>query len=111
MKLFLDYSNLNIVYRPKSDSQDRVVVDQGVLVSPLDPQLEGRLTVEGSELTMKQVQPADVGVFRMTDLAGFPVAHVYINVERKNHAVFIYLLQHQPEFDLIPFKQRLLVFF
>uniref|UniRef100_A0A3B4YGU4 Uncharacterized LOC111645598 n=1 Tax=Seriola lalandi dorsalis TaxID=1841481 RepID=A0A3B4YGU4_SERLL len=81
MKLYLHRSNLNIVYRPKSDNHDRVILDQGVLVTPLDPQLEGRLTVEGSELIMKKVRVADTGVFKLTDLAGFPVAHVYIEVE------------------------------
>ncbi|XP_018529635.1 uncharacterized protein LOC108881912 [Lates calcarifer] len=81
MKLYLHYSHLNIVYRPKSDNQDRVIVDQGVLVTPLDPLLEGRLTVEGSELNMKKVHVADIGVFKVTDLAGYPVAHVYIEVE------------------------------
>lgn len=81
MKLYLHHSNVNIVYRPKSDNQDRVVVDQGVLVTPADPLLEGRLTVEGSELILKKVHVADTGVFKVTDLAGFPVAHVYIEVD------------------------------
>uniref|UniRef100_A0A3B4ZTY7 Uncharacterized protein n=1 Tax=Stegastes partitus TaxID=144197 RepID=A0A3B4ZTY7_9TELE len=80
MKLYLHHSNLNIVYRPKSDNQDRLIVDQGVLVTPLDPQLEGRLTVEGSDLTVKKIQMADAGVFKVTDLAGFSVAHIYIEV-------------------------------
>ncbi|TKS89122.1 hypothetical protein D9C73_022447 [Collichthys lucidus] len=81
MKLYLHYSNLNIVYRRKSDNQDRLIVDQGVLVTPLDPMLEGRLTVEGSLLTMKKVNVADTGVFKVTDLSGFTVAHVYIEVD------------------------------
>ncbi|TKS89125.1 hypothetical protein D9C73_022444 [Collichthys lucidus] len=81
MKLYLHYSNLNIVYRRKSDNQDRLLVDQGVLVTPLDPMLEGRLTVEGSLLTMKKVNVADTGVFKVTDLSGFTVAHVYIEVD------------------------------
>ncbi|XP_014853566.1 PREDICTED: uncharacterized protein LOC106924360 isoform X1 [Poecilia mexicana] len=81
MKLFLHYSNLNVVYRSKLDHQDRVIVNQGVLVAPLDPQLEGRLTVDGSELVMKKMHPADTGLFKVTDLAGFTVAHVYITVE------------------------------
>lgn len=81
MKLYLNHANLNIVYRPKSDNQDRLVVEQGVLVAPLDPLLEGRLTVEGSELTMKKVLIGDTGVFKVTDLMGFPVAHVYIEVD------------------------------
>uniref|UniRef100_A0A087X2Q0 Uncharacterized protein n=1 Tax=Poecilia formosa TaxID=48698 RepID=A0A087X2Q0_POEFO len=81
MKLFLHFSNLNVVYRSKLDHQDRVIVNQGVLVAPLDPQLEGRLTVDGSELVMKKMHPADTGLFKVTDLAGFTVAHIYITVE------------------------------
>lgn len=83
MKLYVDHSSVTIVYRPKSDNVDRVIVDQGVVVAPLEPQLEGRLIVEGSELIMKKVQVADIGVFKVTDLAGFPVAHVYIEVDGK----------------------------
>ncbi|KAF7661218.1 hypothetical protein LDENG_00266890 [Lucifuga dentata] len=81
MKLYLHYSKVNVVYRPMSDNQDRVILDQGVLMAPLDPLLEGRLTVEGSELIVKKVNMADIGVFKITDLAGFPVAHVYIEVD------------------------------
>ncbi|KAM3595864.1 uncharacterized protein V6R79_004151 [Siganus canaliculatus] len=81
MKLYLDHSYVNVVYRPKSESQDRVILDQGVLVTPLDPQLEGRLTVEGSEVILKKLHVADMGVFKVTDLAGFPIAHYYIEVE------------------------------
>lgn len=85
MKLYLHHSSVNIVYRPKSDNVDRVILDQGVLVTPLDPLLEGRLTVEGSQLIMKKVHVA--GVFKVTDLAGFPVAYIYIEVDgkRKRH--------------------------
>ncbi|XP_029298433.1 uncharacterized protein LOC115015363 [Cottoperca gobio] len=80
MKLHLHHSNVNIVYRPKSDNQDRLILEQGVLVTPLDPALEGRLTVEGSVLNMKKVTVADTGIFKVTDLDGFTVAHVYIEI-------------------------------
>lgn len=83
IKLYTHYSNVNVIYRPKSDSQDRVIIDQGVVETPLDPMLEGRLTVEGSEIIIKKVHMADTGVFKISDLAGFPVAHVYIEVECK----------------------------
>ncbi|XP_028317523.1 uncharacterized protein LOC114472464 [Gouania willdenowi] len=81
MKLYLHHSNLNIVYRSKLDNVDRGVVEQGVPVEPLDPLLEGRLTVEGSELHMKKFTVSDAGVFVVTDLAGFVVAHVYVRME------------------------------
>lgn len=83
MKLYIDHSNTTIVYRPKSDNVDRIIVDRGLVVAPLDPQLEGRVIVEGSELIMKKVQVADMGVFKVTDLAGFDVAHIYIEVDGK----------------------------
>lgn len=83
MKLYIDHSNVTIVYRPKSDNVDRMIVDRGLVVAPLDPLLEGRLIVEGSELIMKKVQVSDMGVFKVIDLAGFPVAHIYIEVYGK----------------------------
>lgn len=83
MKLYINHSNVTIVYRPKSDNVDRMIVDRGVVAEPLDPLLEGRLIVEGSELIMKKVQVADMGVFKVTDLAGFPVAHIYVEVDGK----------------------------
>uniref|UniRef100_A0A672I3L8 Uncharacterized protein n=1 Tax=Salarias fasciatus TaxID=181472 RepID=A0A672I3L8_SALFA len=81
MKLHLHHSLLNVVYRPRSDHHDRPVLQRGVLVAPLDPQLEGRLTVEGSQLSMKRLQQADSGLFRITDLEGFLVAEVHVQVE------------------------------
>lgn len=81
VNLYLHHSNLNVVYRPKSSNQDRPIVEQGVVVSPLDSQLEGRLSVEGAVIHMKKLQESDTGVFKVTDLAGFSVAHVYIEVE------------------------------
>uniref|UniRef100_A0A667XW89 Uncharacterized protein n=1 Tax=Myripristis murdjan TaxID=586833 RepID=A0A667XW89_9TELE len=81
VNLYLHFSQLNIVYTPNSDRRDRVIVDQGVLMAPLDPLLEGRLTVAGSHLTMKKVHMADTGVLKVTDLAGFPVENVYLEVQ------------------------------
>lgn len=85
MKLYLPHSSVSITYRPKSDSQARVIVDRGVLVTPMDPLLEGRVNLEGSELIVKKVQVSDSGAFKVMDLAGFPVATVYIDVARKTH--------------------------
>lgn len=76
------------------------MLNQGVLVTPLDPQLEGRLTVEGSQLIFKKVHVSDTGVFKVTDLAGFPVAHVHIEVQRKRKRhiwVILFQLTHKSE--------------
>ncbi|XP_068431448.1 uncharacterized protein [Clinocottus analis] len=81
IKLYLPYSNVSIVYRRKSDNQDRLILDRGVLATPLDPQLEGRLILEGTQLVLKKVHTADTGVFKVTDLDGFPVVHSHVEVE------------------------------
>lgn len=91
MKLFQHYSKLNVVYRSKADNQDLVIVNKGVLVTPLDPQLEGRLIVDGSELVMKKIHTRDTGVFKVTDLDGFTVAHVYIDVEGNKN---LFIMHH-----------------
>ncbi|KAL3043492.1 hypothetical protein OYC64_003370 [Pagothenia borchgrevinki] len=81
IKLYLHHSNANIVYRSESDHKERPILEEGVMVTPLDPELEGRLSVEGSELILKKATFTDSGIFTVTDLTGFTVAHVHIKVE------------------------------
>ncbi|XP_019726450.1 uncharacterized protein LOC109516382 isoform X1 [Hippocampus comes] len=80
VKLYLDHGEVNVVYRPKSGHQDRPILERGVLVTPPESQLAGRVSVDGSELLLRKVRGSDEGVFKITDLAGFPVAHVYVDV-------------------------------
>ncbi|XP_057684681.1 uncharacterized protein LOC130910996 [Corythoichthys intestinalis] len=80
VKLYLHHEEVNVAYRPKSGHRDRAILERGVLVTPPDPQLAYRLSVEGSELLIRKVRLSDEGVFKITDLAGFPVAHVYVDV-------------------------------
>uniref|UniRef100_A0A3Q2YRM0 Uncharacterized LOC109516382 n=1 Tax=Hippocampus comes TaxID=109280 RepID=A0A3Q2YRM0_HIPCM len=77
VKLYLDHGEVNVVYRPKSGHQDRPILERGVLVTPPESQLAGRVSVDGSELLLRKVRGSDEGVFKITDLAGFPVAHGY----------------------------------
>ncbi|KAK7899340.1 hypothetical protein WMY93_020193 [Mugilogobius chulae] len=108
MNLYLHYSSLNVVYRSKSDKQDRPIVDQGVVVAPLDSQLEGRLTVEGAVIHMKKLLESDTGLFKITDLAGNLVAHVYIEVElhkRNEKSKKLTLLAQQNKGDGEAFRQ------
>ncbi|XP_054620485.1 uncharacterized protein LOC129173509 [Dunckerocampus dactyliophorus] len=80
MRLYLHHSHANVVYRPKSGHQDRLILERGVLMTPQNPPLGGRLNAEGSELVLKNVRMSDTGVFKVTDWAGFPVAYIYVNV-------------------------------
>ncbi|KAF6733638.1 hypothetical protein FQA47_025086 [Oryzias melastigma] len=61
IKLYQPFSNVSVVFKLKSDNQDRVIISHGVLEDPLDPQLDGRLTVEGTEITIKKINSADTG--------------------------------------------------
>ncbi|XP_061679813.1 uncharacterized protein LOC133502717 [Syngnathoides biaculeatus] len=80
VKLYLHHAEVNVVYRPKSSHRDGPVLERGVPATPPDAQLAGRVSAEGSELLVRQVRESDGGVFKVTDLAGFPVAHVYVDV-------------------------------
>lgn len=72
-----------MIYITDADQKQQIILDQGQLVEPLDQILEGRAFIEGSMFYLKKVKVSDTGVFRLTDLTGFRIADVYINVERK----------------------------
>ncbi|XP_037119823.1 uncharacterized protein LOC119130199 [Syngnathus acus] len=80
VKLYLDHAQVNVVYRPKSGHHGFPVLERGVLVTPPESQLAGRVSVDGSQLLLRKVRGSDEGVFKITDLEGFPVAHVYVDV-------------------------------
>lgn len=44
---------------------------------------EGRLSVEGSMVVLDQVRAADVGEFKITDILGFTVSRVDLELQRK----------------------------
>ncbi|KAG7252727.1 hypothetical protein CRUP_037482 [Coryphaenoides rupestris] len=62
----------------------RPVLDRGAPAVPPDPLLDGRLSVAEGEprlLLLRKVRVADAGIFRVTDLAGFPVADAHLQVD------------------------------
>ncbi|KAM6959458.1 uncharacterized protein FYW47_010870 [Aplochiton taeniatus] len=81
INLYLDQAKVNVLYTPESDRKERLILDQGQLVVPLDPALDGRLLVEGSMMILERVKVADRGLFKVTDLSGFPVTNVYLEVD------------------------------
>ncbi|XP_029591446.1 uncharacterized protein LOC115175932 [Salmo trutta] len=81
INLFVDHTKVNLMYTPDWDRKDRVILEQGELVVPLDPSLDGRLTVEGPMCILERVRISDMGLFRVTDLLGFPVTNIYLKVE------------------------------
>lgn len=83
IKFYLDHTKVKMVYIPDSDHKERVILDQGELTVPLDPALEGRVSVDGSVFYLKKVKISDMGVFRVMDFSGFRISDVYLHVERE----------------------------
>ena len=83
IRLYIDHTKVNMVYTPDSDHKDHVILEQGEVAVPLDPMLDGRVSIEGSMFYLKKVKVSDMGIFRVTDLSGFHIADVYVNVERE----------------------------
>ncbi|CAB1334203.1 unnamed protein product [Coregonus sp. 'balchen'] len=48
---------------------------------PADLDLEGRISLDPSVVILDQVKASDAGHFRVTDILGFPVSNVYLEVE------------------------------
>lgn len=45
--------------------------------------LEDRLSLEGSQVVLDQVRAADVGQFKITDILGFTVSTIHLELQRK----------------------------
>ncbi|KAI4898290.1 hypothetical protein NFI96_033504, partial [Prochilodus magdalenae] len=81
IRLYINHTKVNMVYTPDSDHKDHIILEQGEVAVPLDPMLDGRVSIEGSMFYLKKVKVSDMGIFRVTDLSGFRIADVYVNVE------------------------------
>ncbi|XP_035234705.1 uncharacterized protein si:dkeyp-77h1.4 [Anguilla anguilla] len=78
INLILNSTKVKVLYTPNYDFKGRVILDQGVLAVPMDPSLEGRLSLQGSTLILERVRASDTGTFSVMDLQGFPVSNVYL---------------------------------
>lgn len=84
IKLHVDHTKVKMVYIPDSDHKERLIMDQGELMLPVESVFEGRASVEGSIFYLKKIKVSDMGVFRVMDFSGFRIADVYLHVEREN---------------------------
>ncbi|XP_076865687.1 uncharacterized protein LOC143517264 [Brachyhypopomus gauderio] len=80
IKLYINYTKINMIYTPDIDHIPRIILGTGELL-PLDPMLDGRVSVDGSMFYLKKVKVSDMGIFRLTDLSDFHIADVYVDVE------------------------------
>lgn len=68
--LFLDLAN--VAYKPVFCLQAQAELG-----------FEGRLSMEGSLVVLDQVRAADVGQFKITDILGFTVSSIHLELQRK----------------------------
>ncbi|KAL2080164.1 hypothetical protein ACEWY4_023957 [Coilia grayii] len=80
INLYLNHSKVTLAYTKDSDRKERLILDQGELVVPMDPAVDGRLSVEGFKAYLKHVRVADMGHFRVRDLLGFHIADIHLKV-------------------------------
>jgi len=56
-------------------------MENGELILPPNLDLEGRLSLENSMFLLTDVKASDAGVFSVTDLQGFLVSDVHLEME------------------------------
>ncbi|CAM4699758.1 unnamed protein product [Leuciscus chuanchicus] len=80
INLHLDSSSVRLVYTPKSDNHNYLIMESGELNPPPNLDLEGRLSLENSMCLLTDVKASDAGVFSVTDLQGFLVSDVHLEM-------------------------------
>ncbi|XP_039535350.1 protein diaphanous homolog 1 isoform X2 [Pimephales promelas] len=81
VNLHLDSSLARLVYTKKSDNHKYLIMENGELILPPNLDLEGRLSLENSMFLLTDVKASDAGVFSVTDLQGFLVSDVHLEME------------------------------
>ncbi|KAL0172311.1 hypothetical protein M9458_032622, partial [Cirrhinus mrigala] len=70
-----------LLYLPKSDKQNYLIMENGELKTHPNLDLEGRLSLEDNLCLLTDVKASDAGVFSVTDLKGFLVSDVHLEME------------------------------
>lgn len=81
INLYLDNTKVSLAYIKDTERKERLILDQGKLVMPMDPALDGRISIERSIVFLKQVRSSDMGVFRVRDQLGFHISDVHLEVD------------------------------
>ncbi|KAI4883318.1 hypothetical protein NFI96_005813 [Prochilodus magdalenae] len=79
--LHLNSSYARVIYfeDPSTFSHLSIIMERGELTLP--PELEGRFFIEDSMCILEQVKASDAGLYQVTDLQGFPVSNVHLEVQ------------------------------
>ncbi|XP_051577090.1 helicase SRCAP [Myxocyprinus asiaticus] len=82
INLHLNSSLARLLHTPKSDNQEYLIMEKGYLNLPPNLlNLNDRLSVEDSLCVLMGVKASDAGIFSVTDLQGFRVSAVHLEVE------------------------------
>nr|XP_046255146.1 putative uncharacterized protein DDB_G0290521 isoform X2 [Scatophagus argus] len=81
ISLILNSSLVHLYYSPDKNPIPHLLLDKGEFTSArADLGLEDRLTMEGSLVFLDRVKAADAGQFKITDILGFPVSNIHLEV-------------------------------
>lgn len=80
----MNNSLARLLYKPHSDKYKYLIMENGQLNLPPNLDLEGRLSLEDSLCLLTDVRASDAGVFSVTDLEGFLVSDVHLEMERED---------------------------
>ncbi|XP_044064879.1 uncharacterized protein si:dkeyp-77h1.4 [Siniperca chuatsi] len=82
INLILNSSLVHLYYTPDSDPTPHLLLDKGEFTSArTELGLEDRLSMEGSLVFLDQVKVADAGQFKITDILGFTVSSIHLQVQ------------------------------
>uniref|UniRef100_H2U1W6 Si:dkeyp-77h1.4 n=1 Tax=Takifugu rubripes TaxID=31033 RepID=H2U1W6_TAKRU len=80
--LILNSSLIRLYYSPDRDPSPRLLLDKGALTSaPAELGFEDRLSMEDSLMVLDQVRAADAGQFKITDILGFTVSSIHLEIQ------------------------------
>ncbi|XP_066538301.1 uncharacterized protein si:dkeyp-77h1.4 isoform X2 [Hoplias malabaricus] len=81
LNLYINSSSARVTYSNTSTfTHSWIIMDQGKLSLPPELEMEGRFTAEDSMCVLEQVKASDEGVYRVTDLQGFTVSSVHLEL-------------------------------
>nr|XP_057908946.1 uncharacterized protein si:dkeyp-77h1.4 [Doryrhamphus excisus] len=82
INLILNSSLVHLYYSPDTDHTPRLLMDKGEFThAQTELGFEGRLSLEGSQVILEKVKRSDEGLFKVTDILGFPVSNVHLELK------------------------------
>ncbi|XP_026226319.1 uncharacterized protein si:dkeyp-77h1.4 [Anabas testudineus] len=82
INLILNSSLIKLYYTPDNDPTEHLLMDKGQFTrAQEDLGFGDRLSMEGSLVFLDQVKHKDAGVFKITDILGFTVATIHLQIQ------------------------------